>query len=190
MPVRLPHPPSPAWAKAKEQDVEFIAGLATPLIRPGPADEIAGAVHSPRCQESDGPIRIGSGIGPPPVAGAGSLHDDDPLDRCALLDRLGGDAQLLSELIEIHLSQTPVLLTAAQRALREKNGKELARVAHTIKGSAGNFLAHMAVEIAQRLEAYAEQGDFSHAHETMSDLQRELERLERALHVSQGVKVP
>ena len=190
LPLQFPHPPSPAWAKGEEQEVEFISGLASPLTQPASADETARAVHPSRFLGSDGAyqsaeIELSHG------REGGNLHgDEEPLDRCALLDRLGGDVQLLSELIEIHLSQSSSLLTAAQRALQEKDGKELARVAHTIKGSAGNFLAQRAVEVARRLEAFAEQGDFSRADETMSDLQREMERLERALHVLQGVKVP
>jgi len=189
LPLQFPHPPSPAWAKVGEQGVEFISTLASPPARPAPADEIAGEVYPSRFLGSDGACQ-GAEIQLSHGGEGGNLHDDEPLDRCALLDRLGGDAQLLSELIVIHLSQSPSLLTAAQRALQEENGTELARVAHTIKGSAGNFLAHVTVEIAQRLEAFAEQGDFSRARETMSDLQREMERLERALTVSLGVKVP
>jgi PAS domain S-box-containing protein len=190
LPLQFPHPPSPAWAKAGDQGVELIGSLAHPLTRPVPADEIVGAVHASQFLGSDGPYG-GAEIELCHGGESGNLHnDDEPVDRCALLDRLGGDTQLLSELIEIYLRQSPSLLTAAQRALQEKNGKELARLAHTIKGSAGNFLAHVTVEIAKRLEAFAEQGDFSRARETMSDLRREMERLERALQVSQGVKVP
>ena len=116
--------------------------------------------------------------------------EGEPVDRCALLDRLGGDSQLLSELIEIYLSQSPSLFAAAQGALQEKNGQELARVAHTIKGSAGNFNARATVETAERLEVFAEQGDFSRAQEAMGALERETERLGRALIALRGVTVP
>jgi PAS domain S-box-containing protein len=116
--------------------------------------------------------------------------EGEPVDRDALLDRLGGDSQLLSELIEIYLNQNPSLLAAAQRALQEKNARELARVAHTIKGSAGNFLAHATVQTAERLEAFAEEGDFSRAREAMSALGREMERLDQTLNALRGVTVP
>ena len=188
LPLQFPQPPPAGWVRARDRGVEFASGLANPLTRPAPADEMAVAVHPSRFGGSEGPHQ-GAEIEVSHGGEDGNLRDDEPLDRNALSDRLGGDAQLLRELIEIYLSQSPSLLTAAQRALQEKNGKELARVAHTIKGSAGNFLAHMTVEIAKRLEAFAEQGDFSHARETMSDLQREMERLERALQASRGVKV-
>jgi signal transduction histidine kinase len=116
--------------------------------------------------------------------------EGEPVDRDTLLDRLGGDSQLLSELIEIYLSQSPSLLAAAQRALQEKNGRDLARVAHTIKGSAGNFSARATLETAERLEAFAEEGDFSRAQEAMSALDREMERLGRALIALREVTVP
>ena len=115
--------------------------------------------------------------------------EGEQVDRCALLNRLDGDSQLLSELIEIYLSQSPSLLAAAQRALQEKNGRELARVAHCIKGSAGNFLARATLETAGRLEAFAEQEDFSRASEAMRMLERQMERLDHALIALRGATV-
>jgi CheY-like chemotaxis protein len=117
-------------------------------------------------------------------------NEAEPVDRCALLDRLGGDSRLLSELIEIYLSESPSLLAAAQRALQEKNGQELARVAHTVKGAAGNFLARATFETAGRLEALAEQGDFSRAGTALNTLERQMERLDRALNALRGATVP
>jgi HPt (histidine-containing phosphotransfer) domain-containing protein len=116
--------------------------------------------------------------------------EGEQVDRCALLDRLGGNSQLLSELIEIYLSESPSLLAAAQRALGEKNGQDLARMAHTIKGSAGNFMARATLEAAERLEALAEQGDFSRAQEAMSALERQMERLGLALIALRATTVP
>jgi CheY-like chemotaxis protein len=113
-----------------------------------------------------------------------------PVDRSALLERLGGDSQLMSELIEIHLRQCPGLLAAARRAFEENNGPELARLTHTLKGSAGNLLALDAAEIAGRLETFAEQGQFSRARETMAALECEMERVERSLRALQALAVP
>jgi PAS domain S-box-containing protein len=127
-----------------------------------------------------------------PQAPQESRHADqetEPVSKRALLDRLEGDSQLLSELIEIYLSESPSLLAAAQQALQEKQGQDLARLAHTIKGSVGNFLAEAAFEMAKRLEAFAGQGDFLRAQEVMSALEREMERLGRALLALRGVTV-
>jgi CheY-like chemotaxis protein len=115
--------------------------------------------------------------------------DGERLDRSALLNRLGGDSKLLSELIDIYLRQSPSLLAEAQRAFQEKKGLELARAAHTIKGSAGNFNARATVEAAEGLQAFAEEGDFSRAQEAMNVLEREMEHLDRALIALRGVAV-
>jgi PAS domain S-box-containing protein len=112
------------------------------------------------------------------------------LDRAALLDRVGGDSRLLSEMVEIQMRQGPALLAAARKALQEKKGRELARLAHTIKGSAGNFNARTTMQAAERLEAFAEAGDFPRAREAMGALQEEMERLEHALNSLSGVTVP
>jgi CheY-like chemotaxis protein len=128
---------------------------------------------------------------PPEQEEGGHVGDEgEPVDKCALLDRFQGDSQLLSELIEIYLSESRSLLAAAQRALQEKNGQDLARLAHTIKACAGNFIARATVETAERLEVLAEQRDFLRAQEVMSALQREMERLDRALNALRGATVP
>jgi PAS domain S-box-containing protein len=167
-PLELLHPPSPTRGSgAGDEGVEFRRSLVNPVTRPAPADENGGAVPTFR------------------KGGEGRLLLDDevePVDSSGILDRLDGDAQLLSELIEIHLKQSPSLLAAARRALQEKNGQELARVAHTIKGSAGNFLARATVSMADQLETFADQRNFLRAQQAMSALQRELERLDLALH--------
>ncbi|MGD0127680.1 MAG: PAS domain S-box protein [Terriglobia bacterium] len=113
-----------------------------------------------------------------------------PVDKSALLERLGGDAQLMRELIEIHLNQCPGLLAAARRAFEGHDGPELARIAHTLKGSAGNLLALEAVRIAARLETCAEQGDFSRARETLAALEAEMERLEHGFRALQAMPAP
>jgi HPt (histidine-containing phosphotransfer) domain-containing protein len=59
-----------------------------------------------------------------------------------------------------------------------------------IKGSAGNFLARAAHQTAGHLEAFAEQADFSRAQEALTALEREMQRLDRALMALRGVTVP
>jgi PAS domain S-box-containing protein len=161
-------------------------------VQPAPAAEVSIPQASGECPAEEAELAPPwTEVSNPPEQGeCEPLHGErGPVDRCALLDRFGGDAQLLSELIEIHLHQCPSLLTAAQRALQAKNGHELARVAHTIRGSAGNFLARSTVEIGERLEVFAEQGDFARAREAFSALEREMGRLDDALRALHGVSV-
>ena len=81
------------------------------------------------------------------------------------LGSLGGDSQLLSELVEIYLCESPSLFVGGAEPYRRRM-VELARVAHTIKGSVGDFSARVNPRrLAERLEEYAEQGDFANAQE-------------------------
>jgi PAS domain S-box-containing protein len=176
-----------AYAMKGDRERCLAAGMDGYLAKPVQVQELLDLVRDHEAL----PVRSSEVSPPQEQEKCRPLGDQgEQVDRCALLDRLGGDSQLLNELIEVYLSQSPSLLAAAQRALQEKNPRELARVAHSIKGSAGNFLARAALETAGRLEAFAEQGDFPRACETMSALEREMERLDHALHALQGVTVP
>ena len=168
-----------AYAMKGDRERCLAAGMDGYLSKPIRAQELLGLLHEyealpartselSHAQEQEECRYVGNEV--------------EAVDTCALLDRLGGDWKLLGELVEIYLRESPSLLAAAQHALREKNGPELARVAHTIKGSAGNFSARATLETAGRLEALAGQGDFSRASTAMDALERQMERLDHALN--------
>jgi PAS domain S-box-containing protein len=175
-----------AYAMKGDRERCLAAGMDGYLSKPVQAQELLNLLHVYEARPSPA-----AGASRPPKQEDRLPPDSagEQIDKCALMDRLGGDSQLLSELIEIYLRQSPSLLAAAQRALEVKNGRELARAAHSIKGSAGNFLAHGALETAERLESLAEQSDFSGAREALGALERELLRLDRELIALRGVAV-
>jgi CheY-like chemotaxis protein len=79
-----------------------------------------------------------------PVGGA--------VDHPALLERLGGDEQLLADVIQIFLDDCPVRLEAIRAAVSERNADRIRQEAHTLKGAAGNLSATGLFEAAQTLE--------------------------------------
>jgi CheY-like chemotaxis protein/HPt (histidine-containing phosphotransfer) domain-containing protein len=111
--------------------------------------------------------------------GAGPGHD--VLDRAAALERVEGDAELLSDLVRVFLGEWPRLRGEVRQALERRDGRALARAAHTLKGSVGNFAARRAWEAAGRLEWLAEKSDLQRAEEACALLEAEIERLNPAL---------
>jgi two-component system sensor histidine kinase/response regulator len=91
-----------------------------------------------------------------------------------LLARVGGSHEMLEEIIGLFLEDSPKLIEEIRRALSNGDVNGAYRGAHTLKGSVGNFDAHAAVALAQRLEARAREGDFETAKNAFAALEREM----------------
>ena len=99
----------------------------------------------------------------------------------ALLARVGGSQAVLEEIIDLFLEDSPKLLEDIRRALQNGDAQAAYRATHTLKGSIGNFDAHDAVAIAQRLEARAREGDLQAASTVFTMLEKETNALLAAL---------
>jgi len=99
------------------------------------------------------------------------------LNRNSALELLGGDEQLLLELSETFLEQSPQLISSVREALQGGRADEISRLAHKIKGSVSVFSASKAVSAALRLEQIGKSKDLSHADEAFDHLTQELARL-------------
>jgi CheY-like chemotaxis protein len=97
------------------------------------------------------------------------------------LAQVGGDRDLLEEMAEIFLEEYPHHLAGIKNALAHRDALTLARLAHTLKGSVGNFAAKAPFETARRLEHIGRQGDLSQAAEILAQLEGELSQLKPAL---------
>ncbi len=106
---------------------------------------------------------------------------DDVIDRTEVMERVGGDTELLVELIDLFSSDCPRLMSEIHDAIERNDKQALEYVAHTLKGSVGNFSATNAFEAAFRLEKMGREGDTTHAQEAYAVLEREIKRLEPAL---------
>ena len=74
------------------------------------------------------------------------------MDLDAVLNRLGGDHELLAEMASLFLEDGPRILRETRAAITRRDSKALERAAHTLKGSASNFTSHSVCEAALRLE--------------------------------------
>jgi HPt (histidine-containing phosphotransfer) domain-containing protein len=75
-----------------------------------------------------------------------------PVDRPGLMRRLGDDADLLEQVVELFLADCPLRLAAIQAAVDQRDPEQIRTTAHALKGSAGNLSADTLAEAARILE--------------------------------------
>ncbi len=95
--------------------------------------------------------------------------------------RLGGDAVLFREIVELFLEDAPALLVQAHRSLASGDALTLERAAHSLKGLAANLDAVTVVSAAQSIEQHAQQKDLSLAGACLPELAKRLQSLQAAL---------
>jgi HPt (histidine-containing phosphotransfer) domain-containing protein len=88
-----------------------------------------------------------------------------------LLARVGGSQKVLEEVIGLFLEDCPKLVAAIRNGLADGDKAAVYRAAHTLRGTVGNFDAHEAMDIAQRLEARAREGDLTACGQIFSTLE-------------------
>jgi HPt (histidine-containing phosphotransfer) domain-containing protein len=103
------------------------------------------------------------------------------LDRRAALDRVEGDAEILSSLIDIFFSELPAMVENIQKAVQGGDATGLERAAHRLKGSLGVLGATGSTDGALRLEMIGRGGGTGGAAEAWKDLEHQLALLRPAL---------
>ena len=100
------------------------------------------------------------------------------LNRAEVLERLGGDAELLGELIDIFLADSASLVQRVSDAVKNKDATALEAAAHKTKGTVSIFGSRGAVQAAQQLETMGKEGNLALAAEVFVQLKAHIEALE------------
>jgi CheY-like chemotaxis protein len=105
----------------------------------------------------------------------------DGIDWSAALDYVGGDAQMLRDLIGIFQTECPRWLSELRRAVAAASVADVRRLAHNLKGSVRLFGAKSAFDSAFLLEQMSRSGNLSGASEALTALEESIERIAPAL---------
>jgi PAS domain S-box-containing protein len=105
------------------------------------------------------------------------------------LDVVTGD-DLLLKLIDVFLDNSPKVLADARAALAAHASPQLARAAHTLKGSCSNFGAERLRLACQRLEEFANRGVLEGAEELLVAVEKEFSYVRVALERERPSPVP
>ena len=110
-----------------------------------------------------------------------ALPSAPAFDEKAVLARVGGNRELLADLVEVLYQDCGTQMAELETSLRTGDARGVQSAAHTIKGMVNFFGAARAADAARRLELAGERGELSGAVEAFAELSRELEALTAAL---------
>ncbi len=79
-------------------------------------------------------------------------------NRSELMNRLGGDVNLLAEVVRIFLDDCPKRLAAIRNAVDLRDAEMIRTTAHALKGAAGTLSATAVFDAAQALERLGTEG--------------------------------
>ena len=90
----------------------------------------------------------------------GTAAESLPLifDETAMLRNIGGDTELLEQLVEMFLQRHQTMLEAIRAALADRDQVAVEQAAHALKGTASNLCASEVVLSAGQLEAFGRLG--------------------------------
>jgi HPt (histidine-containing phosphotransfer) domain-containing protein len=104
-------------------------------------------------------------------------------DFKSLSERIGGDMELLRELVVLLNEECPSMLSGIERAIKEGNAGDLQRASHKMKGSVLQFSARNAAAIAGTLEEMGSRGSVEGAAQEYDRLETEIASLLQALNL-------
>jgi PAS domain S-box-containing protein len=99
------------------------------------------------------------------------------LDESLALSRVGGDVELLKEVIELFLDDYPSTFQKIKSAVAASDASAVEQHAHSLKGSVSTFGAGRAFEAAFALEKQGRNRDLTGAQEGLVQLEQALEAL-------------
>ena len=128
------------------------SGMNDYVAKPVKPLELAEAIerHSPAAKESAGR----------PSSAKDSMSGT-PFSRDTLLDRLDGDRELVEEVLSVFLEDTPRKMEELREAVDGSNLDQAMRLAHSLKGAAGNIGATRMHDLARQAEAAASEGNLA-----------------------------
>jgi CheY-like chemotaxis protein len=99
------------------------------------------------------------------------------LDESLALSRVGGDSELLKEVVELFLDDYPSTFEKIRSAVASRDASALEHHAHSLKGSVSTFGAGPAFEAAFALEKQGRSGDLTGVQDGLSRLEQALAAL-------------
>jgi two-component system, sensor histidine kinase and response regulator len=171
-----------AWQAASGRAVPILALTAHALVgdkeeclQAGMDGYLSRPINARQVQQAIDDVLGLYGRAPPQTA---PPQPDSPVfDRATMLHQVGGDEELLHELIGLFLTDGPKQLRQVLAAATAGDARGLRAAAHTLKGTATSLAAPELALAAERLEGMGQTGNLDGLEEATAWLEQVLNRL-------------
>ena len=99
-----------------------------------------------------------------------TIKEFEGFNKNHLFERMLDDEELVKELLELYLKDTPKKLKDIEKHLSNNNLPEVHLLAHSIKGASANVCMEFMKDIASNLEIKAKEADQNTCKKLFSDL--------------------
>lgn len=105
-------------------------------------------------------------------------------DRDALLERIGGDEDLIQVILQVFLEETPEIINALKLALDQDDIAGAKIQAHTLKGSCANVSAENLRALAYDIEKACREEDLAQAKTVFEQVPEAISALQSVMTVA------
>lgn len=102
-------------------------------------------------------------------------------DHKQALEYVGGDEELLKDLMELFLQRMDILLMALNKAVAAADAEAISDTAHALKGAVNHFAATRSQELTKTIEDKALMGELEDVDALFGEVQKAVAQLEREL---------
>jgi len=174
------HMPIIAMTATETQDhIEkcLAAGMDGFVPKPVTLDELHRVLESLLCWREGSPLQGRGRLHSFPSISEGRSESLIPVDLNQALEAVGGDLEILKDVMEVFASEYPEQVRVLREACARRDAACVERAAHRLKGILANVGGGRARELARQLETMAEGGRMNGGVAMVEELEVEIERV-------------
>ena len=99
------------------------------------------------------------------------------MDLKTLAGNLGLEVGEFLELVELFVETATNQIESIKKALQAEDNEEVARIAHSLKGAAGNLGFNRIYEMAQAITSWAREKQLAKVSEKIPEVEKEIEKV-------------